>query len=449
MKSQKEIQSRQIRAYEMLNSGEEPKELGDNRYLVHSQYSNGQYMVCSGGLWSCQCKDYEYRKQDCKHILAVRIWLLMKERMKQKETLNSQSSIFEKPVCAFCKSFNIMKHGKRKCENMTKQRYMCKDCGKTFIDDREFSKFKGTAKIITLVMDLYFNGLSLRKIRNHLKQFYDFNVHHETLRQWIIRFTSKIAEYVDKLQPNLSDTWHADEMVIKSKGKNVWVWNVLDESTRFLIANNITDGRDIRDARQVFRKAKNNVSSAPLEVITDGLPSYGKAIRREFKVSKQSGNPLQTKHVRYESIRADPHNNKIERFHGTMREKDKIMRGWKGNRNAQALLDGYRVWYNFVRPHQALNGLTPSQASGIDIPNNGNKWIGLIKTSHRSIPEKKPMKRITGYEIRIYDKDGKDITDSHKGKFKTRFQDRKAANEFLEFYRLMYQDMIFYIKILN
>ncbi|MBI2075788.1 IS6 family transposase [Candidatus Woesearchaeota archaeon] len=439
-----ETELRQIRGLAMISKGDNPIVLGNNLYLVPSQSSDNKYTVNGNGLWSCECMDYKNRKQDCKHIHAVRIWLALRDKIKNSDTFQIKESIFEKPTCAFCHSFSIMKHGKRKCENMVKQRHLCKDCKKTFIEDKYFKKFKGDAKIITLVMDLYFKGLSLRKIQNHLLQFYDFKVNHETIRNWILRFTSKIAEYVDNLQPNLSTVWHADEMAIKSKGKQVWVWNVLDESTRFLIANNVTDGRNIKEARQVFKKAKENVSAIPIEIITDGLPSYSKAIRKEFKSSKQIGGTLPVKHTQYESIRENPHNNKIERYHGTAREKDKLMRGWKGNNNSQKLLDGYRAYYNFVRPHQALDGLTPSEASGIKIQNR-NKWLGLIKTSMDSTIEKKPIKKVIGYEIKVFDKEGKPI---NKKNIKTFFTDRKKAEEFVEFYNQVYSELQFIITII-
>lgn len=177
----------------------------------------------------------------------------------------------------------------------------------------------------------------------------------------------------------------------------------------------------------------------PIEIITDGLPSYNKAIKKEFKVSKQIGNGIPVKHTQYESIRTEPHNNKIERYHGTAREKDRLMRGWKGNKNSQKLLDGQRIYYNFVRPHQALNGLTPSEASGIRIQNE-NKWLGLIKTSMDNTIEKKPIKKVIGYEIRIFDKNENQIK---KKNIKTFFTNKNKSMEFIEFYRKFYPHLHF------
>ena len=44
-----------------------------------------------------------------------------------------------------------------------------------------------------------------------------------------------------------------------------------------------------------------------------------------------------------------------------------------------AILDGQRVYYNHIRPHQGLNGKTPAQAAGLDLDLGVNKWESLIK----------------------------------------------------------------------
>jgi hypothetical protein len=44
-----------------------------------------------------------------------------------------------------------------------------------------------------------------------------------------------------------------------------------------------------------------------------------------------------------------------------------------------ATLDGQRVYYNHIRPHQALNGKTPAEAAGLESHIDCNKWERLIK----------------------------------------------------------------------
>lgn len=67
----------------------------------------------------------------------------------------------------------------------------------------------------------------------------------------------------------------------------------------------------------------------------------------------------------------------MERYHGTFKERNKVMRAIK--KPDSPILDGQRIYYIFVRSHQALDGKTPAQAVGIDQNLNGNKWLQLIR----------------------------------------------------------------------
>jgi hypothetical protein len=71
-------------------------------------------------------------------------------------------------------------------------------------------------------------------------------------------------------------------------------------------------------------------------------------------------------------------NNIIERLHGTKREREKVMRGLKTEETP--IIPMQDIYYNFIRPHQALEGKTPAEKAGIGIEEQ-NKWLGLIKKS--------------------------------------------------------------------
>ena len=60
------------------------------------------------------------------------------------------------------------------------------------------------------------------------------------------------------------------------------------------------------------------------------------------------------------------------------------MRGMDNNESAQKLLDGNRLFYNFIRPHMGLDGLTPAQKAGIDLGLEGNRWDSLIRQAYVS-----------------------------------------------------------------
>lgn len=51
-------------------------------------------------------------------------------------------------------------------------------------------------------------------------------------------------------------------------------------------------------------------------------------------------------------------------------------------------MKGWFVHYNFVRPHQSLNGKTPAEAGGINL-NMNDGWGDLIEqaTKHETMKE--------------------------------------------------------------
>lgn len=116
----------------------------------------------------------------------------------------------------------------------------------------------------------------------------------------------------------------------------------------------------------------------PMAVVTDGLRAYQDAIPKEFFTLK---NP-RTEHVRVPNIRNRSNNNMIERLHGTIRSRNKTVRGLKTKHTAETMMEGYRVYYNFIRPHMALNGKTPAEKSQI-AELKTNKWQSLIRKSVR------------------------------------------------------------------
>jgi transposase len=61
-----------VKAMDIVSRWEEIEPLGENDWSVPSQSGLGRYrVVLAEGVWVCGCKDFEKRRQPCKHILAV------------------------------------------------------------------------------------------------------------------------------------------------------------------------------------------------------------------------------------------------------------------------------------------------------------------------------------------------------------------------------------------
>ena len=68
----------------------------------------------------------------------------------------------------------------------------------------------------------------------------------------------------------------------------------------------------------------------------------------------------------------------MERFNGEVRQREKVMRTLK--RADTPILSGYQIYHNYVRPHEALDGKTPSQVAGIEVKGS-DKWLTIIQNA--------------------------------------------------------------------
>jgi transposase-like protein len=142
----------------------------------------------------------------------------------------------------------------------------------------------------------------------------------------------------------------------------------MDGDTRFLLANHVSQGRTVADARAAFKEAKAVAKTDARVLLTDGLPSYGPAAEKEFPNAV---------HVSGIGIQGRVNNNRMERYHGTFKERSKVMRAIK--KTDSAFIEGQRIYYDYLRPHSALDGKTPAQAAGVELNLEPNRWHSLIK----------------------------------------------------------------------
>jgi transposase-like protein len=237
-------------------------------------------------------------------------------------------------------------------------------------------KVKFTPELITLTLDLYFSGLSLRKVARNINDHFDIELGHTTIYNWIQKYIPTISSYVNSLKPKLGKTWHADELFVKMKGGETrkgdtgiaYLWNVMDRQSRFLISSKLSEHRDTEGAINAFNEAIHNAQgSNPLEINTDALPAYREGINNTFS---------RVDHIPKCGINK-PHtnNNRIERLNGTLSERVKVQRGWKQMKTPIA--EGQRIQYNFIKPHQALEGQTPARKVRIEAKMK-NKWMELL-----------------------------------------------------------------------
>jgi putative transposase len=364
-----EYSKRLLRGHQMIEDGVTPKQLSKDHFEVPSSNGKDNYIVSLySGKWQCTCPDHQFRRTVCKHIHAVTLWQRLTTKLQERhEKIEANPErILEALTCKFCGSENVIKYGKAN----EKQVYKCKFCARKFVPNRGFEGMWHDPRVVTTTLDLYFKGVSLRKISDHLKQCHGLEVNHSSVYRWICKYTDVMEAFIKTLEPEVGNIWHADEMKIKVKGEWKWLWNMMDEKTRFQLVSMIAETREGEDAKKTFRQSKEATSKRPNLVVTDGLPGYKGAFNSEFYDHHQN-----VKHAADVALQSGL-NNSIERMHGSIREREKVMRGIKSMDTP--FFKGNQIYMNFVRPHSALDGMTPAEAAGVGVEGG---WMGLIKRS--------------------------------------------------------------------
>jgi transposase-like protein len=202
------------------------------------------------------------------------------------------------------------------------------------------------------------------------------DVTHQTIYNWIKKYTNLMQEHLDKIVPQVGDVWRADEVWLKVKGDKKYLFALMDDESRFLIAQEVADTKHAHDASSLFRLGKQVTQTKPTVIITDGLQSYHDAYMREFHTRAQP----RTTHIRNITLKGEKNNNKMERLNGEIRDREKVMRGLK--KPDTPILKGYRLYHNYIRQHQGLDNQTPADKAGIKIEGE-NKWITLIQNASK------------------------------------------------------------------
>jgi putative transposase len=268
-------------------------------------------------------------------------------------------------TCKYCGSEYIIKYG---TQNGT-QYYLCKECQHKFAYMDTIPKMQNNTKDIANTLNMYYEGLSLNEIRRNFIQQDGNYISKATPYNWVHRFTELAKNEITRYKPNIGTIWIADEAAIKINGKNVWLWDLIDTETRFLISSHLTEKRSPEDVEMLMEKACKCADKYPELIYANRLNDCLGVIRQA-----NDSESLSARHIPFEIS-----NNAgfIERFRLTSNGRIKVIRNLKSLETAQEFLDGWAIHYNFFRPHTSLKDRTPAELAEIKFPYKS--WREIIE----------------------------------------------------------------------
>ena len=158
---------------------------------------------------------------------------------------------------------------------------------------------------------------------------------------------------------------------LRSKVIRKCLFAMMDNETRFLLAQEVADSKFKHNAQSLLKMSKNTAKKIPAIFVTDGLPAYNDAFKKEFAPKNFLHKP--SKHVRDIHFKHQLSNNNIqERLNGEFRDREKVFRGLK--KDDSPALTGIKLYHKYIRPHMSLDGDTPAssvQVSRLMVITNG------------------------------------------------------------------------------
>jgi len=295
---------------------------------------------------------------------------------------NNKQDNYKNVSCPHCSSTNLIKRGKRKTQNRGLiQRYGCKDCDKRFIIDDGFFKMKNSPQKVTLCLDLFYRGVSTRKVQEHLQAFYPHNSSNVSIYRWVLKYSKMISKFTDNLKLKVGKEIQVDEMEYKVNKKKAFFIDSIDTQTRFMVASEFTRGRGQVELKQVIARAKQKTENQIRICTTDGYFAYSKVVKKVFGYSNKT-HSYNVIHNKVTQLKGEGFNHKVERMHSNIRERTKVFRGFGCINGANAIMKGYEIFYNFMKKHQAIK-CCPYELAIPELKNKlgVNKWLSLIQLS--------------------------------------------------------------------
>lgn len=320
----------------------------------------------------------KYRCRICLHQFAP-------ERPKGPMRINAQGQIDNRkhPSCPACGKASFLHH-----DYVDYFNYRCcdKKCNHSFfaakptvklppsmsklIGKEDFKRLRHPVQlVITALTQFYIGKSSFRNIALMLNMLYNIKLSHVTISDWCRKFAPLFNNISLSLMPSMdfnSDEWHTDETVVKIGGVKHYIWFIVDSETRFVLGFHLSPHRDSPQAFSLLNSVE--PLGKPKAIVSDRYSAYKVPVKSIFDV----------KHIRVESFKDDISNNLIEAFNKQFKAWYKTKQEFNSFESANNMIAMFVFFYNYIRPHSALGGLTPAQVAGCNYSRKQQNSLLLV-----------------------------------------------------------------------
>ena len=131
-------------------------------------------------------------------------------------------------------------------------------------------------------MQMYYDGMSVRDIANHY-EMKGIDVNLGTVYRWIAKYSAMSDQFLNTIIPRVGNWYRADEIYVKIGGEQRYLFNSMDDDTRFWITQELADSKYQHNADNLLKQTLEQTGGKkPTNFITDGLLAYAKSSERVF-----------------------------------------------------------------------------------------------------------------------------------------------------------------------
>jgi transposase-like protein len=260
--------------------------------------------------------------------------------------------IFYEIRCKYCDSKEISKYGRYK--NM--QQWWCKSCKRKFTDNRAPPGMKIPSNRIQSAISMYYKGIPIITIREQLKEDYNYYPSESSVHKWLYRDAEKKLACIKDHQPRVGNVWMVFESAIIIGSDKLWILDLIDLKTHFLLAALFSNGKNVEDLKSLVRYSTEKACKTPESLVLPGR------FLKNSKIFPGTGINL----LDADSSPRQTDFDFPDFWRGVIRIRRKIMRGQKLLPLAKTILNGWSYYYNYVVTQKSLKEKTASAEAQID-----------------------------------------------------------------------------------
>lgn len=256
----------------------------------------------------------------------------------------------------------------------------------------DLSKIHSSQHVVSLAMTYHVNyALSLRKTAAILYDIHQVSVSHQTISNWAETISLWVKPFTENYPYELSDQFCGDETYIRVKGKWHYLIFFFDAVNKIILSDHLSPNRDTDAAIDALHETLVKIhpdEEKEINFIVDGNPIYLIA-QQYFAKHDVHFDVTQVKGLTNEDDVSKEYRwlkQTIERLNRSFKSDYRVTNGFKTMAGAEVRVTLFTTFYNFLRPHRALNYQVPVEIPEIQKqPHMPAKWLTLLKLAQEYV----------------------------------------------------------------